>query len=148
MDLVVENRGEDVIIDGNPVPATTRREAQAEVAVRDGEIIILGGFINQITRSSDSGVPFLKDIPWLGKLFSRTRTSNEEIELIILIHPTVLETPELAAIHAENEKRTNLPGIQEAEREFQEAKRRQWNRIEAKKRKASGKRGKRELFLN
>ncbi|HIG27248.1 MAG TPA: hypothetical protein EYQ50_05425 [Verrucomicrobiales bacterium] len=148
MDLVVENRGEDVIIDGNPVPATTRREAQAEVAVRDGEIIILGGFINQIKRSSASGVPLLKDIPWLGKLFSRTRTSSEEIELIILIHPTVLETPELAAIHAENEKRTNLPGIQEAEREFQEAKKKQWNRIEAKKRKASGKRGKRELFLN
>jgi type II secretory pathway component GspD/PulD (secretin) len=83
-------------INGNAVPITTDREADAKVAVRDGEMIVLGGFIKSKTTSTKGGVPVLRDIPIIGKVFGNSFDSNERSELIVLLRPTVLETPEAA----------------------------------------------------
>jgi general secretion pathway protein D len=99
------------------VPNTTSRTLAAEVAVRDRETIILGGFIRNSDISSKSGVPYLKDIPVLGYLFRSTAKSNERKELIVLMRPTVLRTPELAALQVDVEKK-RLPGVSSAEREL------------------------------
>jgi general secretion pathway protein D len=97
-------------INGNPVPITTDREADAKVAVRDGEMIVLGGFIKSKTTSTKSGVPILRDIPLLGRLFETSYDSDERSELIVLLRPTVLDTPEAA--HAKAlELQGGLPGI-------------------------------------
>ncbi len=96
------------------VPNTTSRTLSAEVAVRDGETIMLGGFIRNSDTTTKSGVPFLKDIPLLGYLFRSTSKSAERKELIVLMRPTVLRTPELAAAHVEVEKQ-RLPGVRAAE---------------------------------
>jgi len=97
-------------INGNPVPIFTDRQAEAKVAVRDGEMIVLGGFVKSKTTSTKAGVPILQDIPLLGKLFQNGFDSDERSELIVLIRPTVLETPEAA--HAKAlETSKGLPGI-------------------------------------
>jgi len=97
-------------INGNAVPITTDREADAKVAVRDGEMIVLGGFIKSKTTSTKGGVPVLRDIPIIGKLFGNSFDSNERSELIVLLRPTVLDTPEAA--HAKAlELQGGLPGI-------------------------------------
>jgi general secretion pathway protein D len=106
-------------IDGNNVPNTTSRTISAEVAVRDGETIILGGFIRNSNNKSKSGVPILKDIPLLGYLFRSTSDSKERKELIVLMRPTVLRTPELAALQVDKEKE-RLPGVLQAEQEINE----------------------------
>jgi type II secretory pathway component GspD/PulD (secretin) len=106
-----------VIIDNNPVPATTSRTLSAEVAVRDRESIILGGFIRNSDNKSKSGVPLLKDIPLLGALFRSTSNTKARKELIVLMRPTVLRTPELAALQVNVEKQ-RLPGVREAEDEL------------------------------
>jgi type II secretory pathway component GspD/PulD (secretin) len=82
------------------VPTTTKRQAGAKVAVRDGETIILGGFISDSRSKSDSGIPWFKDIPVLGNFFKSRSTENLRTELIMLMRPTVLPTPERAAIVA------------------------------------------------
>jgi len=105
----IENVGE--------VPNTTSRTLQAEVAVRDRETIILGGFIRNYDSKNKSGVPYLKDIPILGNLFRTTSKANQRSELIVLMRPTVLRTPELAAMQVDVEKR-RLPGVTAAEREL------------------------------
>ena len=64
----------------------------------------------------------LKDIPLLGYLFRSTSTSGQRVELMIMIRPKVLPTPEDAAIVASEEK-AKLPGISNAERMFSEAER-------------------------
>jgi general secretion pathway protein D len=115
----IGQRGADVIIDGNPVPIINQRQASATVAVRDRETIILGGFISNTKTKGDSGVPFLKDIPLLGHLFRSTSASQQRVELMVLLRPTVLPTPELAAITAQSE-RNRLPGIKRAEADFRE----------------------------
>jgi general secretion pathway protein D len=115
----VAQLGEDRLIDGNAVPTTTERNANARVAVRNGETVILGGFISSNKRKTKTGVPYLKDIPLLGALFSQKVDDNQRVELIVLIRPTVLETTEFASKVAESE-RQRLSGVRKAEMEIKE----------------------------
>jgi general secretion pathway protein D len=98
------------------VPNTTSRKFSAEVAVRDGDSIILGGFIRNATQKNNSGVPLLKDIPLLGALFSSHASSKDRSELLVLMRPTVLKTPDIAALATLREK-SQMPGVRNAEAE-------------------------------
>lgn len=119
----VEQLGPDVQIAGvGGVPTTTKRQAGAKVAVRDGETIILGGFISDSRSKSDTGVPGLKDIPWFGNLFKSTSVQNLRTELVMLMRPTVLPTPQIAAQVAAVE-RNKLASVKQAEREIREDER-------------------------
>ncbi len=71
---------------------------------------MLGGFIKNAKSTSRSGVPFLQDIPLLGNLFSQRNNSKQREELIVLMRPTVLKTPEIAAANTITEGR-RLPGV-------------------------------------
>lgn len=117
IDQQIEELGETVEIDGNQVPKTTSRTLMAEVAVRDNETILLGGFIRNRDSTTKSGVPYLKDIPLLGYLFRSTSKEKERKELIVLMRPTVLRTPEIAAMQVAIEKE-RLPGVRAAEAEL------------------------------
>jgi general secretion pathway protein D len=117
----VEQLGTPVAIEGvGNVPTTTKRQAGAKVAVRNGETIILGGFISDSRSTAISGIPGLMNIPGLGNLFRSTSIQNLRTELIMLIRPTVLPTPETAAIVA-TEERNKLSGVKQAEREIRKA---------------------------
>jgi general secretion pathway protein D len=116
----VEQLGPDVQISGvGGVPTTTKRQAGAKVAVKDGETIILGGFISDSRSLSDSGIPGLMNIPWLGNLFKSKSIENLRTELIMLMRPTVLPSPELAAVVA-REERNKLSGVKQAELEIRQ----------------------------
>lgn len=101
------------------VPVTSQKDAVAKVAVRDRDTIMLGGLIETTKSKTSSGVPYLKDVPLLGYLFRSA--SNREIrnELIVLIRPTVLPTPEIAALTAKSEKE-KMPGVRSTERELEQ----------------------------
>lgn len=127
----IEELGESVTIENvGEVPKTKSRTLTAEVAVRDGESIILGGYIRSFGSKSHSGVPLLKDIPLLGMLFRSNRHDNDRSELMVLMRPIVLRTPEVAALLA-TEERTRLPGISRAEQEFnkEESRREEEHRL-------------------
>ena len=112
------DRGQDVLINNNPTPTVGQREAQAILSVRDGDTIMLGGYIRQTKEKSRSGVPLLKDIPLLGGLFRSKTNESERTEMIILLRAKVLETPEEAALVASQE-RDNIDGIREMEEDFE-----------------------------
>ena len=125
INLNVQQLGTPVTIDGNPVPTTTQRAATATVSVKDRETIILGGFISSTVSKTHGGVPLLMDIPGLGYLFRSSSDSKQRVELIVLLRPTYLPTPESAALFAEQE-RNKMPGIKAAEKEWRtDAKARQ-----------------------
>ena len=98
------------------VPNTDKRTLSSEVAVRDKDTIMLGGFIRADKSTSRSGVPLLMDIPLLGNLFTSRSDSKDRTELIVMIRPTVLRTPEIAAAQAVKEEH-RLPGVSAAEAE-------------------------------
>ena len=68
--------------------------------------------------TSHSGVPLLKDIPGLGILFRSSSDDHKRVELIVLIHPTVLPNPEDAAIVA---VRMNAPSCPPSRRRKRKA---------------------------
>jgi general secretion pathway protein D len=100
------------------VPITSSKEAQAKVAVKDKDTVILGGLIETDKSDANSGVPFLKDLPLLGVLFRSSSSDETRSELIVLIRPTVLPTPEIAALAATADRR-NMPNVRETEQEIQ-----------------------------
>lgn len=114
----ISQLGEYVKIDNNDVPTTTSRSAQATLSIRDGETIMLGGYIEDNRSTGKSGVPLLMKIPILGNLFRSKTEKNSRSELILLMKVTVLKNPTDASILAESE-RTKLPGIADAQKEFQ-----------------------------
>lgn len=117
IDEAIDEISGSVAISGvGDVPTTTSRTLAAEVAVGDRETIVLGGFIRSSGSDSKSGVPVLKDIPLLGPLFSSNSRNKSRNELMVLMRPTVLRTPELASAHTAIEK-SRLPGIRRAEAE-------------------------------
>lgn len=91
-----DNVGDIVTIDGNDVPVVTKREMQANIAVEDRSTIILGGLVSNADRNSRTKVPFLGDIPILGRLFRSDTRGTQRTELIVLITPYVLQTPQEA----------------------------------------------------
>ena len=113
--VTIENVGD--------VPITSSKEAAAKVSVRDHDTIILGGLIYTEKDKSASGVPVLMDIPLLGYLFRSSTASDTRNELIVLIRPTVLPTPEIAALAATAEK-NKMPGVRATEKEVREDERR------------------------
>lgn len=100
-------------IDGNKVPNTIKRSFNTEIAVRNRDTVILGGFVRADKSHSNSGVPLLKDIPLLGWLFRSTDNSKNRTELMVMMRPTVLKTPEIAAAQTIKEAQ-RLPGVSAA----------------------------------
>ncbi|MCP5487120.1 MAG: type II secretion system secretin GspD [Verrucomicrobia bacterium] len=91
-----DNVAGEVLIDGNRVPEITKRELSAQIAVEDRSTIVLGGLVLTQTQKSQSKVPLLGDIPVLGNLFKYTTDVKDRVELVVLITPYVLMTPEEA----------------------------------------------------
>jgi general secretion pathway protein D len=106
------------------VPNTDKRTLSSEIAVKNGDTVILGGFIRSEKDKARSGVPLLQDIPLLGALFSSHSSNKTRDELLVLMRPTVLKTPELAAAQTKLEE-ARLPGISHAEEEDAQDERKQ-----------------------
>jgi len=76
---------------------TNKRTITTNVMVGDGQLLILGGLMNDEFNETDSQVPILGDIPLLGKLFSSESGSDTRRVLMMFIRPTILRTPEESA---------------------------------------------------
>lgn len=70
---------------------TSKRTISTNVMVGDGEVLVLGGLINEQSQDTETRVPLLGDIPLLGRLFRSTSTGNEQAVLMMFIRPTILE---------------------------------------------------------
>jgi len=71
-------------------PIITTSEAESKVLVRDGNTVVIGGFIRRRESKTTRGIPILKSIPILGALFRETTTTLEDRELLIFITPTII----------------------------------------------------------
>ncbi|MEX0605638.1 MAG: type IV pilus secretin PilQ [Marinobacter sp.] len=89
MDLTVnqDSRGEVT----NGVPSINTNEVTTQVLVRNGETVVLGGIFQSETSTTITKTPFLGDIPYLGRLFTRKTSLDERSELLIFITPKILK---------------------------------------------------------
>ena len=80
-----------VSINNTLVPALRVREADTGVEMRAGQTLAMAGLIQTKTESSTQGIPFLADLPYIGVPFRQVRENVEEIELLILVTPELVE---------------------------------------------------------
>jgi type IV pilus assembly protein PilQ len=74
---------------GNPPPINTK-EATTEMLLKDGETTVIGGIYKEDETVSEDGVPYLMDIPFLGRLFKSSETRKIKSELLVFITPRIL----------------------------------------------------------
>jgi len=94
-------------------PSFTTREAETTVVVQNGESVLLGGIIDDQLSRTRSGVPYLMNIPVLGRLFRVESEQVDRTELLVLITPHVIrDRDEARSITEEFESRIqNLKGM-------------------------------------
>jgi hypothetical protein len=86
------------------VPST--RTMEADVLLENMQTVVFGGLIKSETTESESGIPILKDIPWIGKwLFSSVTKAEQRKELLVFLTPYVLDDAEAAQAEAKRRKR-------------------------------------------
>ena len=78
-------------------PIINKREAETSVVLSNNQTLVLGGLIQDTLKTSESGIPFLKNIPLLGYLFGTKQRQMQKTELLILITPRVIITAAEAA---------------------------------------------------
>lgn len=87
-------------------PTILNRSLTTQMALNDGWTGVLGGLISNSYTKSNTGVPFLKDIPLVGSAFQSNSVSGTRTELLLLITPIIIrgdeDMRELAALYAED----------------------------------------------
>ncbi|WP_271409542.1 type IV pilus secretin PilQ [Pseudomonas sp. Q1-7] len=80
----------------NGVPPINKNEVNAKVLVNDGETIVIGGvFSNTQTKAVDK-VPFLGDLPFLGRMFRRDVVQDKKAELLVFLTPRIMNNQAIA----------------------------------------------------
>jgi type II secretory pathway component GspD/PulD (secretin) len=79
-------------------PIITNRKIDSTLRVADSQTIVLGGLMSDIDSETLTKVPWLSDVPVLGKVFQNKETHHERDEVVFLITPHVIypNTPPLA----------------------------------------------------
>jgi len=67
-----------------------RQKAESEVLVKDGETVVIGGLTVTESAEVKSGIPWLMDIPLVGRLFRTHRESSVQRDLLIMVTPTIV----------------------------------------------------------
>ena len=75
---------------------TNTRSIKTSVIVDDGQMIVLGGLLEDNVKESEQKVPLLGDIPLLGWLFKYKTTSNDKKNLMVFMHPTIIRDAAVA----------------------------------------------------
>jgi general secretion pathway protein D len=74
----------------NAGPSTTKRSIESQVVVDDGQIIVLGGLIEDRFIENKSKVPLLGDIPYIGALFRSESREKRRTNLMVFLRPVVM----------------------------------------------------------
>ncbi len=86
-------------------PSPVTRKLSGSISVNNGQTVILGGLVTQTKTESEGGIPFLKNIPFIGKyLFGYTSFEDERNELLVFLTPYVFNDSESAQEEARRRK--------------------------------------------
>ncbi|HEU5235650.1 MAG TPA: secretin N-terminal domain-containing protein [Pyrinomonadaceae bacterium] len=84
--------GNNVTISGNSVPIVNSQRLTTTVTVPSGATVVLGGLINDQIKRSESGIPVVDQLPYLGNFFKFQTHTRSRSELLVFIQPSVVET--------------------------------------------------------
>ncbi len=73
------------------VPTFRTRRASTSAKLREGETLVLGGLTQHSRIEQERGIPYVKDIPWVGQLFRDTMVTDEVNELMVIVTPHLVK---------------------------------------------------------
>ena len=89
------------------VDLAVERKMSADVLLENSQTVVFGGLTETSVSSSETGIPILKDIPWIGKwLFSEVKQTEGRKELLVFLTPYVLNDAQAAQAEALRRKKT------------------------------------------
>lgn len=74
----------------NRVPIIEKKELDSVLKIRSGDIMVIGGFTDEISQTSEEGIPFLMDVPVIGNLFKKQVQLSKSVETVIFIKATII----------------------------------------------------------
>ncbi len=74
-----------------PLATSTIRESDTVIRAHSGQVVVIGGLMQNTVRDQVASTPFLGDLPVLGHLFRHTRQVSSKTELVILLRPVVVD---------------------------------------------------------
>ncbi|WP_420390465.1 pilus (MSHA type) biogenesis protein MshL [Marinobacter sp.] len=80
-----------------PLALSTVRETDSVIRAESGQIVVIGGLIQNASEDNNSAVPFFSEIPLLGELFKQRRFQSRKSELVILLRPVVAGSQQMNA---------------------------------------------------
>ena len=93
--------GSGQMVDGETQATTVTRKMSADIVLENNMTVVFGGLTSTHVKESESGIPILKDIPWIGKwLFSSHTRDEARSELLVFMTPYVLDDAEAAQAEA------------------------------------------------
>ncbi len=96
MEVKVNKDEPDFANDVNGTPTIRKNEVNAKILVNDGETVVIGGVFSNTQSKSVDKVPFLGDLPYLGRMFRRDVVSDAKSELLIFLTPKILNNQAIA----------------------------------------------------
>jgi general secretion pathway protein D len=96
---------------GGLTPTILNRRLSTTVTLRDGGSVLLGGLISSTTSKGQTGVPILGRLPFIGKLFNTDTDSQDRTELMIMIIPYVLNSPDEAERLTDELQQSRIEGL-------------------------------------
>jgi pilus assembly protein CpaC len=93
-------------IQGTTVPGILERQADTGVEMQAGQTLAIAGLVQTYVEATTSGLPWISDVPYLGAAFRKTEEKKNEVELLMLV------TPELVEAMDANEVPPCGPGMQ------------------------------------
>jgi general secretion pathway protein D len=91
-------------------PVISTRSATTQILARNGQTVVIGGLVEQQEDKTTAGIPFLKDIPILGRLFGYERTTEGSAELFLFLTPYIVATDTDADLFRERIEETRPVG--------------------------------------
>jgi general secretion pathway protein D len=86
---------------GGYFPTISTTKYQADVSIKSGQTVMLGGLVRTEKTVSEAGIPILKDIPWIGRyLFGNTKDVDDSKELVVFLTPYVVKGSDQAQAEA------------------------------------------------
>ncbi len=96
MEVKVTKDEPDYVNALNGVPPIKKNEVNAKVLVNDGETIVIGGVFSNTQSKTVDKVPFLGDVPYVGRLFRRDVVQEKKSELLVFLTPRIMNNQAIA----------------------------------------------------
>jgi general secretion pathway protein D len=97
VNIVVSSQTNTVNIGGINQPVISQRSIEHDIRLKDGEVNVLGGLIEQTDSNSTNGIPGLANVPGFGRFFSGNTVDHEKDEILIVLIPHIVRLPSISA---------------------------------------------------